>query len=91
MLMPITFVLSLPSSYLLFLWQPVFRYVPVRQSGKPLGIVMLLDRTPDEPEDVQLVEAPSTDPDGEEAAPPEPFEWTPGGVGKPIPSPASSK
>lgn len=68
-----------------------FRYVPVRKAGKPLGIIMLLDRTPDEPEDVSLVEAPSTDPDGEEATPPEPFEWTPGGVGKPIPSPASSK
>eukprot|EP00903_Cladosiphon_okamuranus_P016673 g15374.t1 len=67
------------------------RYVPVRKSGKPLGIIMLLDRTPDEPEDVQLVETPSTDPDGEEATPPEPFEWTPGGVGKPIPAPASSK
>ena len=63
-----------------------FRYVPVRKSGKPLGIIMLLDRTPDEPEDVALVEAPSTDPDGEEADPPEPFEWTPGGVGKPIPA-----
>ncbi|CAM9153706.1 unnamed protein product [Pylaiella littoralis] len=60
------------------------RYVPVRKSGKPLGIIMLSDRTPDEPEDVALVEAPSTDPDGEEADPPEPFEWTPGGVGKPI-------
>lgn len=61
----------------------------MRKSGKPLGIIMLLDRTPDEPEDVALVEAPSTDPDGEEADPPEPFEWTPGGVGKPIPSAAS--
>lgn len=56
----------------------------MRKSGKPLGIIMLLDCTPEEPEDVALVEAPSTDPDGEEAAPPEPFEWTPGGVGKPI-------
>lgn len=71
--------------------QRFFRYVPVRKSGKPLGIIMLLDHTPDEPEDVQLVEAPSTDPDGEEAAPPEPFEWTPGGLGKPIPAPATSK
>ncbi|CAM9543493.1 unnamed protein product [Ectocarpus sp. 6 AP-2014] len=65
------------------------RYVPVRKTGKPLGIIMLLDRTPDEPEDVALVEAPSTDPDGEEADPPEPFEWTPGGVGKPIPATGS--
>ncbi|CAB1113322.1 unnamed protein product [Ectocarpus sp. CCAP 1310/34] len=64
-------------------------YVPVRKTGKPLGIIMLLDRTPDEPEDVALVEAPSTDPDGEEADPPEPFEWTPGGVGKPIPATGS--
>lgn len=46
---------------------------------------MLLDRMPDEPEDVAMVEAPSTGPDGEEADPPEAFEWTPGGVGKPIP------
>eukprot|EP00904_Undaria_pinnatifida_P004613 jgi/Undpi1/14152/HiC_scaffold_9.g03803.m1 len=67
------------------------RYVPVRKSGKPLGIIMLLDRMPDEPEDVAMVEAPSASPDGEEADPPEPFEWTPGGVGKPIPGSASKK
>lgn len=45
---------------------------------------MLLDRMPDEPEDVAMVEAPSADSEGEEASPPEPFEWTPGAVGKPI-------
>lgn len=62
------------------------RYVPVRKLGKPLGIIMLLDRTPDEAEDVAAVEAPSTDADGEEADPPEPFEWTPTGGGRPIPA-----
>lgn len=63
-----------------------FRYVPVRKSGKPLGIVMLVDRTPEEPEDVAMVEAPSADADEEEADPPAPFEWTPAGGGKPIPA-----
>lgn len=47
---------------------------------------MLLDRMPDEPEDVAMVEAPSADPEEEEADPPEPFEWTPTGGGKPIPA-----
>lgn len=60
----------------------------MRKSGKPLGIIMLMDRMPDEPEDVAMVEAPSTDADGdaEEADPPEPFEWSPTGGGVPVPS-----
>ncbi|CAM9505548.1 unnamed protein product, partial [Discosporangium mesarthrocarpum] len=61
------------------------RYVPVRRTGKPVGIIMLIDKTPSEPEDVAPVEPPSFDSGEEEAEPPQPFEWTPGGTGKPIP------
>ncbi|KAG5178924.1 armadillo-type protein [Tribonema minus] len=54
------------------------RYVPVRASGKPVGIVMLVDTTPDADEDVAAVEAPTRDGGAEEdAPPPEPFEWSP--------------
>ncbi len=52
------------------------RYVPVRRSHKPTGIVMLVDRTPGEPEEVVDVEAPPLEGDEDEAEPPEPFEWT---------------
>jgi len=54
------------------------RYVPVRQGGKAVGIIVLRDQQPGEPEDVEAVEAPALQPDEDEAEPPEPFEWTPG-------------
>ena len=53
------------------------RYVPVRRSSKPIGIVVLLDKTPGEPEDVADVESPPLEGDEDEAEPPEPFEWSP--------------
>lgn len=36
------------------------RYVPVNPHGKPAGIVMLVDRTPNEPEEVVQVRAHSS-------------------------------
>lgn len=53
------------------------RYVAVRRVAKPIGIVMLYDRHPDEPEDVAQVESPPLEGDEDEAEPPEPFEWSP--------------
>jgi len=53
------------------------RYVPVRQGGKAVGIIMLRDQQPNEPEDVAIVEAPALQQDKDEAEPPEPFEWSP--------------
>jgi len=53
------------------------RYIPVRRVAKPIGIVMLYDRHPDEPEDVAQVEPPPLEGDEDEADPPEPFEWSP--------------
>lgn len=52
------------------------RYVPVRKAAKPVGIVMLTDRRPEEPEDVAAVESPPLEGDEDEADPPAPFEWT---------------
>ncbi|CAM9665077.1 unnamed protein product, partial [Choristocarpus tenellus] len=62
------------------------RYVPVGRASKPVGIIMLVDKAPGEPEDVALVEPPSVDSGEEEAQPPEPFEWSPSGVGRPLSS-----
>lgn len=44
-----------------------------------LGIVMLRDTTPGEAVEVVQIESPpaATDDEGEEPAPPEPFEWMP--------------
>ena len=53
------------------------RYVPVRKGSKPIGIVLLVDRRPEEPEDVAKVESPPLEGDEDEAEPPEPFEWSP--------------
>jgi 26S proteasome regulatory subunit N2 len=53
------------------------RYVPINPRSKPAGIVILIDRNPDEPDDVVQVKLPSTDSNADEAAPPEPFEWSP--------------
>jgi 26S proteasome regulatory subunit N2 len=54
------------------------RYQPVTRNAKPVGIVILTDRTPDEEEDVATVDAPPIGGDAEEEAdPPEPFEWEP--------------
>ena len=38
---------------------------------------MLVDREPEEPEEVSQVKVPSGDEDENEAEPPEPFEWSP--------------
>jgi 26S proteasome regulatory subunit N2 len=53
------------------------RYVPVRRGAKPVGIVVLVDKTPGEPEDVADVESPPLEGDEDEAEAPEPFEWSP--------------
>ena len=53
------------------------RYVPVNPRSKPAGIVVLVDRTPDEPQEVVQVKLPGSDSEKDEAAPPEPFEWSP--------------
>jgi len=52
------------------------RYRPVRGEEKPFGVVILVDGTPGEAEDLGAVKAPSLEPEGE-CAPPEPFEWSP--------------
>merc|ERR1711935_1083395 len=52
------------------------RYRPIRVEEKPFGVIILIDSTPGEAEDLGAVKAPSLEPDGE-CAPPEPFEWTP--------------
>jgi hypothetical protein len=57
------------------------RYVPVHtltqtQLSKPAGIIMLVDTTPLEVEDVAHVERMQIGQE-EEAEPPEPFEWSP--------------
>merc|ERR1711967_94841 len=52
------------------------RYRPIRVEEKPFGVIILMDSTPGEAEDLGAVKAPSLEPDGE-CAPPEPFEWTP--------------
>lgn len=56
------------------------RYRPVHL-GAASGIVMLLDTTPSEEEDLSEVKIPSAnqadDDDEEDAEAPEPFEWTP--------------
>jgi len=51
------------------------RYRPIRVEEKPFGVIILVDSTPGEAEDLGAVKAPSLEPDGE-CAPPEPFEWT---------------
>lgn len=54
------------------------RYRPVRPTGKKIGVVVLIDSTPGEEEDVAAVKSPSLDYE-DEADPPEPFEWAPPG------------
>eukprot|EP01083_Nonionella_stella_P128431 389209_1 len=46
------------------------RYVPINPRSKPAGIVILVDRTPEEPEDVVQVDLLSLDSDKDEASPP---------------------
>jgi len=58
-------------------WDLQQRYVPVNPRSKPSGLVMLVDREPEEPEEVSQVKVPSGDEDENEAEPPEPFEWSP--------------
>jgi 26S proteasome regulatory subunit N2 len=53
------------------------RYVPINPRSKPAGIVILVDRTPEEAEEVVQVDLPSLDSEKDEASPPEPFEWSP--------------
>mmetsp|Transcript_12057 Transcript_12057/g.28050 ORF Transcript_12057/g.28050 Transcript_12057/m.28050 type:complete len:305 (+) Transcript_12057:194-1108(+) len=53
------------------------RYTPINPRSKPAGIVILMDKTPDEPEDVTAVEVPTNDGNEDEADAPEPFEWSP--------------
>lgn len=54
------------------------RYVPVDdRMAHPTGIVVLVDRDPDAPEDVATVERVMLGQE-EEASPPEPFRWRPG-------------
>jgi 26S proteasome regulatory subunit N2 len=53
------------------------RYRPVRPEEKPFGVIVLTDSTPEQTDDdLGAVKPPSLEPEGE-AAPPEPFEWTP--------------
>lgn len=80
---PTSFTLSNPArvtqaqeAVVSFLAGPEQRYMPVRRSHKPTGIVLLLDRQPGEPEEVVDVESPPLEGDEDEAEPPEPFEWT---------------
>jgi len=54
------------------------RYRPVRPDGKPSGVIILTDSTPDEEEEVSAVKTPSLDAE-DEAETPEPFEWAPPG------------
>jgi len=55
------------------------RYKPIRPNGKPRGVIMLSDSTPEElEEDLVVVRTPYLDGE-EEAEPPEPFEWAPPG------------
>lgn len=54
------------------------RYVPVMHPAQRLaGVIMLLDTTPDEAEDVEVIKAPAAAGAENEADPPEPFEWEP--------------
>ncbi|CAM9245735.1 unnamed protein product [Chrysoparadoxa australica] len=53
------------------------RYIPVRQGARPVGIVVLVDTRPEDPEDVTHIEIPSVEGEEAEAEPPEPFEWSP--------------
>ena len=53
------------------------RYTPVNPRSKATGIVILVDHTPEVPEEVVKVELPGLDSDKDEAKPPEPFEWSP--------------
>jgi 26S proteasome regulatory subunit N2 len=53
------------------------RYRPIRFNETPMGVVILIDSTPqDIEEELGTVKSPSLEPEGE-LAPPEPFEWTP--------------
>jgi len=54
------------------------RYRPIRVEEKPYGVIILIDSTPGQAEDLGAVKTPSLEPDGE-CAPPDPFEWTPPG------------
>jgi len=56
------------------------RYIPVHIGDKPFGVMLVTDSTPGEEEDLGKVKTPSLEIDGEEADPPEPFEWTPPGL-----------
>lgn len=53
------------------------RYHPVNPRSKPAGIVILVDRSPSEPEEVETIDLPASDATADEASPPEPFEWSP--------------
>jgi len=53
------------------------RYVPVASTLKPAGVVILMDRQPDEPDDAAAISAPPVGGSDDEAPVPEPFEWTP--------------
>merc|ERR1712025_330543 len=41
------------------------RYRPIRVEEKPFGVIILIDSTPGEAEDLGAVKAPSLEPDGE--------------------------
>merc|ERR1712038_202898 len=53
------------------------RYIPVHTGDRPFGVMLVTDSSPGEEEDLGKVKTPSLELDGEEADPPEPFEWTP--------------
>jgi len=53
------------------------RYVPAASTLKPSGVVMLIDRQPEEPDDSTPILAPPVNGNDDEAPMPEPFEWTP--------------
>jgi len=59
------------------------RYIPIHTGDKPYGVMLVTDSTPGEEEDLGKVKTPSLELDGEEADPPEPFEWTPPGWEEP--------
>ena len=53
------------------------RYVPVASTLKPAGVVVLMDRQPDDGDDAMPMTAPPVNGADDEAPMPEPFEWTP--------------
>jgi len=76
------------AKFIRFKTDPSERYVPVNaDSSHPIGIFVLIDRQPDDEEDVMTISVPPTqgatttaqqqeDDDDDDVEPPAPFEWT---------------